>query len=249
MAEIDVKNQSSKQGSESGKQPSGSSGQELQHQEGQQRGLSRQRGADPWRSFMSPNEFFSTNPFSLMRRMSEEMDRAFGHAYGQTSGGRGGGWFPAVEVAEQNGQLQVHAELPGLRPEDVKVEITDEALIIHGERKHEHEHREGQSYHSERHYGHFYREIALPPGVHAEQAKAQFRDGVLEVNVPIAEEANRRREIPITSGASASAAAAGAGSQSGGESSTARRPASQATSSGTTSGAGTGASAAGGQKR
>jgi len=54
--------------------------------------------------------------------MSEEMDRTFGSFFGQTSGRSSGTWFPAIEVAENNGQLQVHADLPGLRPEDVKVE-------------------------------------------------------------------------------------------------------------------------------
>lgn len=219
MADIDVKNQSSKQGSETGSQS-------LQRQG--ESGVSRGRpgGGDPWGFSLTPADLFSSNPFTLMRRMSEEMDRAFGHGFGQASGG----WYPPVEVAEQNGQLQVHAELPGVKPEDVKVEITDDALIIRGERKSEHEHHVGKAYRSERHYGEFYREIALPQGVSAEQAKAEFRNGVLEISVPIPQEASRRREIPIQSGemtsaaaSGSSASAAGAGGQGGG-SSTSRRP-------------------------
>jgi HSP20 family protein len=133
--------------------------------------------------------------------MTEEMDRVFGQFQGGGMGQRSG-LFPAVEVSERNGQIQVHADLPGIKPEDVKVEITDDALVIRGERKSEHEQRSGGAYRSERHYGEFYREIALPEGVNAEQAKAQFRNGVLEISVPVPQQANRRREIPISAGES-----------------------------------------------
>ncbi len=199
---------------------------ELQRSQGGT-GLSRSRGWDPFSSF-NPAEFFS-NPFALMRRMSEEMDRSFGRFYGEGGAGSRGGWIPAIEVAERNGQLQVHAELPGLKPEDVKVEITNDALIIQGERRSQHEEGSGPSYRSERRYGQFYREIALPEGANADQAKAQFRDGVLEVSIPMAQQVSQRRQIPIGTAeaggtgtgtaqsgtGSASSAAAGAGSSGG----------------------------------
>lgn len=214
MADVDVKKQSSQTSDLS-------HAQELQRQEG--RGsLSRRGGWDPFGFALSPAEFFSSNPFALMRRMSEEMDRNFSHFWGGQSSGHGfGNWSPAIDVEEQNGQLEVHAELPGLKPEDVKVELNDDSLIIHGERKYEREHKIGQAYRSERRYGEFYRAIPLPEGVNAEQAKAQFRDGVLEITVPVPQQAGRRREIPIQTGQSspsatssssgAAAASAGAG--------------------------------------
>lgn len=178
-------------------------------------GLSRSRGTDPFGSFfMNPSEFFS-NPFALMRRMSDEMDRTFGRFYGEGGAGNRGGWLPAIEVAERNGQIQVHAELPGLKPEDVKVEITNDALIIQGERRSQHEEGEGQSYRSERRYGQFYREIPLPDGANTEQARAQFRDGVLEVSVPVPQQANQRRQIPVTSTEGGGTRTQNAGTQSG----------------------------------
>ena len=185
MADVSVKNQSSEKSQARG----------LQRQGGTS--LSRPQSMDPFGSWLSPADFFH-NPFALMRRMSEEMDRTFGQFFGQT--GRGAGsWYPAIEVSENEGQLRVHAELPGLKPEDVKVEIADDVLTIHGEKKSEQEHSEGRAYRSERHYGEFYRQIALPEGVNADQAKAQFRDGILEITVPVPQQVSNRREIPIQS--------------------------------------------------
>src|SRR5207248_1276083 len=109
-------------------------------------------------SWLSPSEFFSS-PFSLMRRFSEEMDRTFGRFLSRESGGEGF-WSPAIEVSENDGQLKVHAELPGLQPRDVRVEVTNDQLIIQGERKYEHEEKKKGLYRSERRYGEFYRAIA-----------------------------------------------------------------------------------------
>jgi HSP20 family protein len=188
----------------------------LQRQQGGQE-LSRSGDWDPFGFSLNPREFFS-NPFAVMRRMSEEMDRAFAQFYGQQGAGRSSqsGWMPAIDVSEREGQLHVHAELPGIKPEDVKVEVTNDALVIHGERKYEHQHQIGKAYHSERRYGEFYREIPLPEGVNAEQARAQFRDGVLEVTVPVPQQASRRREIPISSGETGRSSAAAAGAGTGG---------------------------------
>jgi HSP20 family protein len=209
MAEVDVK-KSSTQGS-SNTQASKGSEQALQRQE---RGadVSRSRGWDPFGFSLTPADFFSANPFSLMRRMSEELDRTFGSFFGQSARGSGT-WFPAIEVTEQNGQLQVHADLPGLKPEDVKVEVTNDSLILRGERKSENEQRSGGTYRSERRYGEFYREIPLPEGVNPDAAKAQFRNGVLEITVPIPEQVSNRHQIPIQSGESSASSAAAAGGQ------------------------------------
>jgi HSP20 family protein len=206
MADIDVRNRTSSQS----EQPEG--GLQRQSRSGS---LSPSSQWDPF-SF-SPSEFFSS-PFSVMRRMSDEMDRVFGRFLGMGSAESMAG-FPAVEVAEHDGNLCVHADLPGMKPEDVKVEVTEDSLIIRGERKSEHEHKGPNMYRSERQYGEFYRQIPLPQGANAEQAKASFNNGVLEISVPVPQQASKRREIPVQAGASgtatqrseASAAAAAAG--------------------------------------
>jgi HSP20 family protein len=131
-----------------------------------------------------------------MRRMMEDFDRAWGDFGGQ-SRNRGGLWAPAIEVSQREGQLTVCAELPGLAKEDVKIEVTDDALIIEGERKQESSSDEGGFRRSERSYGRFYRSIPLPDGAKAEEAKANFSNGVLEVKMPVSEPQSNRRRITV----------------------------------------------------
>jgi HSP20 family protein len=207
MAEVDVR-KSSKENKEDQQQGRGMT---RHGQSGS--ALSRLRGGDPFGFSLMPFDMLTANPFSLMRRMSEEMDRTFARLAGQASGGGGlSTWLPAIEVAEREGQLQVQAELPGMKPEDVKVEITDDALVLHGERKEEREENQGGMYRSERRYGHFYREIPLPEGTNPEQARAQFNNGVLEITIPVAEQSSNRRQIPISSGTAGSQQASAASS-------------------------------------
>jgi HSP20 family protein len=154
---------------------------------------------EEYRSQFSPWSALSMSPFSLLRRMSEDMDRMFS---GATASGDGSSWVPAVEVTERGNTLVVRADLPGINANDVKVEVTPEGLTIQGERKREHEERGAWGYRSERTYGSFYRTIPLPEGASIDTAKAEFKDGVLEVSVPVPEQQNRRRQIPITGASS-----------------------------------------------
>lgn len=159
---------------------------------------------------LSPRELLSASPFELMRQFSEEMDRAFA-GMGRNAGGWGGGgglesrhWAPAVEVFARDNQLIVRAELPGLRGEDVHVEMTDEGLILQGERQQEQADQGEGWYRTERSYGQFYRVIPLPEGVDAEQAQAHFENGVLEIQLPLPEAQQRRRQIPVSTPPTAS---------------------------------------------
>jgi HSP20 family protein len=124
-----------------------------------------------------------------MRSLTEEMDRIFGdfglrprRPFAFLARERDDVvWFPDVEVAEREGKLLVRVDLPGMSREDIKVEVTDETLTIEGERKHTSEQEEKGYYRSERSYGRFSRTIALPEGADATTAKAEFKNGVLEV--------------------------------------------------------------------
>lgn len=158
-------------------------------------------------TFITPMDFFRMNPFSIMRRMTEEMDRVFGDRAQERGTTADTLWTPAVEVSEREGNYIVRAELPGLKPEDVRLEIEDDALVLQGERKLEREEDRGGVHRTEIRYGSFYRSIPLPEGANAEQARAKFENGVLEVTVPVPEEKSQRKQIPIQSGLASSASA------------------------------------------
>lgn len=142
---------------------------------------------------------FAFSPFSMIRRFNEELDRAFSNTFG-ASRGTGDVWAPPIEVRQKDGDLEISAELPGMSKDDVKVECTEQGITIEGEKKQQFEKEEGGMRRSERTYGHFYRLIPLPEGAEVDKAKADFRNGVLQVHVPVPQDArNKPRQIPIGS--------------------------------------------------
>lgn len=146
---------------------------------------------------MTPFDVLRANPFSMFRRMSEEMDRMLQEQMWEGAAGTQSGWSPAIEVSQREGKFNIQAELPGLEPNDVKVEIENDSVIIQGERKSESEQKSEGMHRTERQYGYFYRSIPLPEGVNADQAQAKFRNGVLEVTVPMSEQTSNKRSIPV----------------------------------------------------
>jgi len=103
---------------------------------------------------------------------------------------------PAIEVYEEKDDVVVKAELPGMRKEDLEVNISDNLLTIKGEKKKEEEVKEKGYYYSERSYGSFIRTIEIPKDIQPDKIQATFKDGVLEVRLPKTEEA-KRREVKI----------------------------------------------------
>jgi HSP20 family protein len=136
---------------------------------------------------------FARDPFGLMREMSTEFGRLFDRSLPRLprwpSLGRPAatepGWYPDVDVFEHDNRLVTKIDLPGMKKEDVKVEITDGQLAISGERKTEAEEKGEHFYRCERDYGSFFRSVPLPEGTNADDVKATFTDGVLEVRVPL----------------------------------------------------------------
>jgi HSP20 family protein len=136
-----------------------------------------------------------------MRHFSDEMDRMWSRGgYGREGSGDQSGWRPMVDVSEKNGQLQVHADLPGVNDNDVKVSVENDMLIIRGERKREEEREEEGWHRAERSYGSFYRAIPLPEGAEIEKANARFNNGVLEITMPMKQPQQQVKQIPVTNG-------------------------------------------------
>jgi HSP20 family protein len=151
---------------------------------------------------ITPRDFLTMSPFGLMRRFTEELDRMFSSLGGSTSGTSLDelAWVPAVEIRQNDNNLVISAELPGLTEKDVRVEATPDGLVIQGERKQEYTDEEGGVRRSERVYGQFYRLIPLPEGADVENAQASFENGVLQITIPIPESQQNRRQIPISGG-------------------------------------------------
>jgi HSP20 family protein len=134
-----------------------------------------------------------TDPFGLLRQMTSELDRAFEQPFWgafrrplqSLAAHRAINWSPGIDVFEKDQRLVTKVDLPGMKREDVKVEVMDGHLVISGERKNETEETKENVYRCEREYGSFYRAVPLPEGVKVEEIKAAFTDGVLEVSVPL----------------------------------------------------------------
>ncbi len=100
---------------------------------------------------------------------------------------------PAVDIEDRENEVVVTAELPGLDSKDFSVEVEADRLILRGEKKAETEKREKTYYYRESSYGSFHRAVPLPAEVNREDAKAQYKNGVLTVTLPKTEEAKARR--------------------------------------------------------
>jgi HSP20 family protein len=155
---------------------------------------------------------FQANPFAVMDQMTQEMDRVFDRVFRDfgfprrswsprntfSPSSAEGAWTPRIEAFQKGDRFIVRADLPGLKKDDVQVELTNDALTIQGELRQEQEQQRDGYYHSEREYGQFYRTVPLPEGVISESAQASFKNGVLEISMQAAPaEANRGRRVEI----------------------------------------------------
>jgi len=138
------------------------------------------------------------DPFAFLRRMTAELDRVFDEPQGFFSTSQlPTVWAPTMEMLEKKNQLVARIELPGLKKEEVSVEIDNGYVSVSGERKHESEEKKENFYRCEREYGHFFRRFALPEGVEAHQVKASMSNGVLEIAMPLPAAVPNARKVEI----------------------------------------------------
>ena len=134
------------------------------------------------------------DPFTELGELRTRFDRLFD----EWLDGRERAWTPAIDVVREDGHLVVRADLPGVKPEEVKIEVEDDILTVSAEHQESKEEKDKNYVRRERRYGSFSRSMALPVGVDAGKIKAKTHDGVVEVTIPLRKEVKKEpvRIIP-----------------------------------------------------
>ena len=136
------------------------------------------------------------SPFTQLR---DHMNRLLDLGLPARSTEAFGNWSPALDAYEDKDKYTVCVELPGLKKEDISVTVDNGVLTISGERKSEKEVDEGTLHRSERFYGRFSRSVSLPTAVKSDRVGASYRDGILKVEIPKAEEAKPKNiEVKVS---------------------------------------------------
>ena len=130
---------------------------------------------------------------SLQERMNRLFEQTLDRSQGEREGMVAGTWAPAVDIYETPDSIVLQAELPGLSKDDIDIQVRDNVLTLKGDRRSEKEVKEGNYLRVERAYGGFQRAFTLPAAVQADKVRAVFKDGVLDVSIPKAEEAKPKQ--------------------------------------------------------
>jgi HSP20 family protein len=136
-------------------------------------------------------------PFAEIESLQKEMNRLFEqftpsrreHLFGDS-------FVPAVEVEEGDNSIDLKVELPGLKPEDIDIQVSTDAVSITGERKTESKTEENGMTRSEFHYGRFQRVVPLPAQVQTNAVNADYKDGILKLHLP-KDEAEQRKVVNV----------------------------------------------------
>jgi HSP20 family protein len=141
-------------------------------------------------------ELSNWSPFDRLASFRDEIDRLFGGAPSRDSG-LFSGWTPALDLYDEKDRFLVSVELPGMTKDAINISLHDGVLTVSGERKHEREGKEGETFRSERYFGKFQRSVTLPATVDSAKVKASYKDGVLLVDLPKSEE-SKPKQIEVS---------------------------------------------------
>jgi HSP20 family protein len=143
------------------------------------------------------------NPFRELRSWHRDIDELFNRLFSSFPIEREReemamvpGWLPAAESFTKDGTHVVRLDLPGVDPKDIDVSVVNDTLVITGHRKSSEEVKEKEYHYKEIGYGRFERRLALPKGVDGEKIKASYRNGILELSIPLPVELAGKK-IPI----------------------------------------------------
>jgi HSP20 family protein len=138
-------------------------------------------------------------PIRGMTGFQDEMNRLFNEFFASTPDRGETGvfpWNPLVDIAETKDDIVVKAEIPGMKKDDIKIVIQDNILTLKGERQEEKQEKDKRYHRVERSYGSFERSFSLPVSVKVDKVKADYKDGVLTITLPKAEEA-KPKEVSV----------------------------------------------------
>lgn len=142
---------------------------------------------------------FPGEDFGTLRRLNRMLDDALGTGWTNDEGTIASAWIPPVDIFEDAAGLKIVAELPGVRPEDVKLSLEHNVLTIRGEKQQAAEEQTEKVHRYERTYGNFERTFALPTTVDADRIEARYEHGLLTVELPKVERA-KPRQIEVKAG-------------------------------------------------
>lgn len=140
-----------------------------------------------------PGALTRWEPFTELGELRNRFDRMFE----ELTDGRERAWTLAMDVERDNGNLVVRADVPGIKPEEVKIEVEDDILTVSGHHEERKQEKDKHYLRRERRYGSFSRSMALPPGVDAKKIKAHTHDGVVEVTIPLPKKPEKNK-VEIT---------------------------------------------------
>jgi HSP20 family protein len=140
-----------------------------------------------------PRTLTRWEPFAELGELRSRFDRMFD----ELADGRERTWTPAIDVVRDNGNLVIRADVPGIKPDEVKIEVDDDILTVSGAHEEKKEEKDKDFLRRERRYGSFTRSMALPAGVDAKKIKAKTHDGVVEVTIPLPKD-TKKEAVTIT---------------------------------------------------
>jgi len=144
-------------------------------------------------------ELSKWSSFDRLAYLRNEFDQLFDFSWPSRDSGLFGGWSPALDVSDDKDNYLVTLELPGMKKDEINISLQNGVLTVSGERKHESEKTEGQTFRSERYFGKFQRSVTLPAAVDANKVKAAYKDGILSIELPKAEEAKPKQiEVSVS---------------------------------------------------
>lgn len=139
-------------------------------------------------------------PYGAVASLQNSINKLFNDAFTRTNVDEDfalSAWKPVVDIFDKDDAIVIHAELPGVKKEDVAIEVKDNVLTLRGERSESKEIKEDKYYRKERTFGSFHRAFSLPSAINPDTIKATFKDGILEIEIPKPEE-QKPKQVKIS---------------------------------------------------